>query len=212
MNPLVNHHFPSWNCATLIVNPQFSDPEKGADRILPRWCMPWMRGKMKPGCSTLLVWPYLTLLTMTPTRWPLAPRRWEMGILNDGSGDTCDTQPMSTNHLWYGMKWGFPIHLACRATGRNWYLWGRAGGNRMIIGSMQKHSEHAGVQEQACGALANLGVHQQNMVEIAQLSGIELVIASLKKFPTEPGVQEKLRGRKWVCLGCLTMNYSHNMS
>ena len=62
----------------------------------------------------------------------------------------------------------------------------------MIIASMQKHSEHAGVQEQACGALANLGVHQQNMVEIAQLSGIELVIASLKKFPIEPGVQEKL--------------------
>ncbi|CAJ1395030.1 unnamed protein product, partial [Effrenium voratum] len=45
-------------------------------------------------------------------------------------------------------------------------------------------------QEQACGALANLGVHQQNMVEIAQLSGIGLVIASLKRFPTEPGVQE----------------------
>ena len=40
---------------------------------------------------------------------------------------------------------------------------GRAGGNKMIISSMQKHSEHAGVQEQACGALANLGVHQQNM-------------------------------------------------
>lgn len=108
MNPLVHHHFPSWNCAKFIVNPQFSDPEKGADRILPRWCMPWTRGKMKPGCSTLLVWPYLTLLTMTPTRWPLAPRRWEMGILNDGSGDTCNTQPISTNHLWYGMKWGFP--------------------------------------------------------------------------------------------------------
>ena len=34
----------------------------------------------------------------------------------------------------------------------------------MIISSMQKHSDHAGVQEQACGALANLGVHQQNMV------------------------------------------------
>lgn len=46
------------------------------------------------------------------------------------------------------------------------------------------------MQEQACGALANLGVNQQNMVEIAQLSGIELVISSLKKFPTEPGVQE----------------------
>ena len=29
-------------------------------------------------------------------------------------------------------------------------------------------------------------------MEIAQLSGIELVIASLKRFPTEPGVQEKL--------------------
>ena len=43
-------------------------------------------------------------------------------------------------------------------------LTGRAGGNRMIISSMQKHSDHAGVQEQACGALANLGVHQQNMV------------------------------------------------
>ena len=34
-----------------------------------------------------------------------------------------------------------------------------------------------------------LQIHQ---VEIAQLSGIELVIASLKRFPTEPGVQEKL--------------------
>lgn len=31
-------------------------------------------------------------------------------------------------------------------------------------------------------------------MEIAQLSGIELVIASLKRFPTEPGVQEKLGG------------------
>ena len=33
---------------------------------------------------------------------------------------------------------------------------------------------------------------KSSQVEIAQLSGIELVIASLKRFPTEPGVQEKL--------------------
>ena len=38
------------------------------------------------------------------------------------------------------------------------------------------------------------GFHRakSHQVEIAQLSGIELVIASLKRFPTEPGVQENL--------------------
>merc|ERR1719331_2007919 len=60
----------------------------------------------------------------------------------------------------------------------------------MIMDSIRKHVDHAGVQEQACGALANLGINQQNMVEIAQLHGIEFVVAALKKHATHPGVQE----------------------
>merc|ERR1719222_1652702 len=60
----------------------------------------------------------------------------------------------------------------------------------MIIGGMQRHSDHPGVQEQGCGALANLGIHKQNMMEIANAAGIELVVQALRRHCTVPSVQE----------------------
>jgi hypothetical protein len=42
-----------------------------------------------------------------------------------------------------------------------------AGGIEAIVEGMGRHKEHAGVQEQGCGALANLGmVKQENDIKI----------------------------------------------
>jgi len=60
----------------------------------------------------------------------------------------------------------------------------------MIITAMRSHPDHAGVQEQACAALANLGMVQQNMSEIAKMDGIEFVVAALKRHSTHAGMQE----------------------
>ena len=43
-----------------------------------------------------------------------------------------------------------------------------AGGIEAIVEGMGRHGEDAGVQEQGCGALGNLGGNEENQVKIAE--------------------------------------------
>ena len=55
---------------------------------------------------------------------------------------------------------------------------------------MDKHKEHAGVQEQGCGALWNLGVNAENQVKIAEAGGIEAMVEGMGRHTAHAGVQE----------------------
>ena len=60
-----------------------------------------------------------------------------------------------------------------------------------IIASMKKKPTDASVQQDGCGALADLaGNNAENQAAIAQAGGIPAVVAALRGHPTSAGVQE----------------------
>ncbi len=73
----------------------------------------------------------------------------------------------------------------------------RQGDAAVIIQGMLTHSEHAGVQQQACEALTNLEqldgrqIWKKNQDKIAEAGGIEAVVAAMKAHTTSVLVQDQ---------------------
>ena len=55
---------------------------------------------------------------------------------------------------------------------------------------MLTHSEHAGVQQQACWALSNLAFNDGYKVKIAEAGSIEAVVSAMKAHKVSVLVQE----------------------
>ena len=66
-----------------------------------------------------------------------------------------------------------------------------AGGIEAIVEGMGRHKKHAGVQEQGCGALGNLGANAENKVKIAEAGGIEAMVEGMGRHKEHAGVQEQ---------------------
>ena len=72
-----------------------------------------------------------------------------------------------------------------------------------IIKTVGRHPDHAGVQEEGCGALWNLAANNDvNQVEIAKQGGIDVIIKALVKQPDHAKIQE------WGC--CALMELANN--
>ena len=63
------------------------------------------------------------------------------------------------------------------------------GGIRAILGAMQGHGGHAGVQDQGCGALRILAINDANRVAIAEQGGIRAILGAMQGH----GSSEELR-------------------
>ena len=67
-----------------------------------------------------------------------------------------------------------------------------AGGIVAILSGMKDHIDHAGVQEQGCGALRNLANNVENRVSIANAGGmIAAIVSGMKAHTDHAGVQEQ---------------------
>ena len=67
----------------------------------------------------------------------------------------------------------------------------QAGGIAAILTAMNTHTAVATVQEQACGALWNLAINDDNRVAIARANGIAAIIAAMNAHTAVATVQEK---------------------
>jgi hypothetical protein len=66
----------------------------------------------------------------------------------------------------------------------------RQGDGSAIVQGMLTHSEHAGVQQQACVVLRSLSLNDCNKLMIAEAGGIEAVVAAMKTHKTNDSVQK----------------------
>ena len=64
-----------------------------------------------------------------------------------------------------------------------------AGGIQAIVEGMDKHKEHAGVQEHGCWALQNLADNAENQVKIAEAGGIQAIVEGMEKHKENEDVQ-----------------------
>ena len=66
-----------------------------------------------------------------------------------------------------------------------------------ILGAMQHHKTHSGVQESGCAALRNLADHSDDKLEsIVTENGIDTILAAMKHRETNTAVQNR------VVIGC----------
>ena len=56
---------------------------------------------------------------------------------------------------------------------------------------MQTHLQHAGVQEQGCGALWSLAGNDANQVKIGEAGGVDAVVKAMQTHLQHAGVQEQ---------------------
>ena len=67
-----------------------------------------------------------------------------------------------------------------------------------LLAALDKHADHAGVVEQACGAVRNLASkNADNKVLIAKEGGIPLTLAALDNHAEHAGVVEQACGAVW---------------
>ena len=59
-----------------------------------------------------------------------------------------------------------------------------------MVEGMKQHPGQAGVQQQGCWALRNLGRDAENQVKIAAAGGIQVVVGAMTQHPGAAGVQQ----------------------
>ena len=81
------------------------------------------------------------------------------------------------------------------ANADNKVLIAKEGGIGRLLAALDKHAEHAGVVERACGAVGNLAVNDDNnKVLIAKEGGIKRLLAALDNHAKHAGVVEQACG------------------
>eukprot|EP00698_Gefionella_okellyi_P016538 TRINITY_DN473_c0_g1_i2.p1 TRINITY_DN473_c0_g1~~TRINITY_DN473_c0_g1_i2.p1 ORF type:complete len:528 (+),score=94.48 TRINITY_DN473_c0_g1_i2:1252-2835(+) len=109
-----------------------------------------------------------------------------------------------TQYLWTDQlanRGCFALSQVCLKNADNQVKAALLGGIECLLDVMRKHTDNAGVMEQACGALWTICVNEQNKAQAARLGGIECVLDVMRKHADNAGVMKTACGAlQNICL------------